>query len=88
MKEFIDDETQASVEKLIDSNARCSYLKKFTCKGTLRQVFICLRPRTLYPPPLTHCIRVYIMYTKSHREGGMGGGGRVESVRGLDHRWQ
>ncbi len=30
------------------------------CQGTLRQVFICLRPRTLYPPPLLkHCIFVY-----------------------------
>ncbi len=28
-------------------NAKCRHLKKFTCKGTLRQVFICLRP-----PPL------------------------------------
>ncbi len=26
-----------------ESNAKCRYLKKFTCKGTLRQVFICLR---------------------------------------------
>jgi hypothetical protein len=35
MKEFIDDETQASVERLIKGNARCRHLKKFTCKGTL-----------------------------------------------------
>ncbi len=35
---------------------------------TLRQVFICLRPRTPYPP-LTHCVHyVYIQYTYSHRE--------------------
>jgi hypothetical protein len=33
--------------------------KTMNCKGTLRQVFICLSPRTPYPPPLTHCIRVY-----------------------------
>jgi hypothetical protein len=27
--------------------------KKLTCKGTLRQMFICLRPRSAYhPPPL------------------------------------
>jgi hypothetical protein len=25
--------------RLIESNAKCCYLKKFTCKGTLRQVF-------------------------------------------------
>jgi hypothetical protein len=32
------------------------------CKGTLRQVFICLRP-----PLALHT--VYILYTYSHREG-------------------
>ncbi len=40
---------------LKESNARCRYLKKFTCKGILRQVFICLRPLSLLwphiPPP-------------------------------------
>jgi hypothetical protein len=25
--------------RLIESNAKCRYLKKLTCKGTLRQVF-------------------------------------------------
>jgi hypothetical protein len=33
--------------RLIESNAKCRHLKKFICKGTLRQVFICQRP-----PPL------------------------------------
>ncbi len=42
--------------------------KKLTCKGTLRQVFICLRPRTLYHPPYT--LYTCIQYTFSHREGG------------------
>jgi hypothetical protein len=28
--------------RLIDGNAKCRRLKKLTCKGTLRQVFICL----------------------------------------------
>jgi hypothetical protein len=37
--------------RLIEGNAKCCHLKKFTCKGTLRQVFICLRPRTHTPPP-------------------------------------
>jgi hypothetical protein len=32
--------------------------KQLTCKETLRQVFICLRPQIPYPP-LTHCICVY-----------------------------
>ncbi len=29
--------------RLIEGNANCRHLKKFTCEGTLRQVFICLR---------------------------------------------
>ncbi len=35
--------------RLIDTNAiaKCCYVKKLTCVGTLRQMFICLRP-----PPL------------------------------------
>ncbi len=36
---------------LIESNAKC-YLKKLTCKGALRQVFICLR----HPPLLGFCL--------------------------------
>ncbi len=47
--------------RLIESNAKCHYLKKFTCKGTLRQVFYLseapplLCPQT--PPPLhTACV--------------------------------
>ncbi len=34
---------------------KLSSSKKMKCKETLRQLFICLRPRTPYPPPLTHC---------------------------------
>jgi hypothetical protein len=33
--------------RLTECNAKCRYLKKLICKGTLRQVFICMRP-----PPL------------------------------------
>ncbi len=40
--------------RLIEGNAKCRHLKTFTCKGTLRQVFIW--PRTLYPPPPTHTL--------------------------------
>jgi hypothetical protein len=51
--------------------------KKITSKLTLRQVFICLRPRTPYPQPL-HTVYVYNIYstvygTYSHRERGKGG---------------
>ncbi len=38
--------------RLIEGNAKCRHLKKLTCKGTLRQVFICLRP----PPLLGFCL--------------------------------
>jgi hypothetical protein len=46
----------------VEGSAKCRHLKKLTCKGTLRQVFICLRPRTPYPHPLHNahcCIHVY-----------------------------
>jgi hypothetical protein len=43
--------------------------KKLACKVTLRQVFICLMPRTL-PPPLTHCIRVYSIFIHKGKVGG------------------
>ncbi len=43
---------------LIENNAKCCHQKQLTCTETLRQVFICLRPRTPYLP-LTHCTRVY-----------------------------
>ncbi len=37
---------------LIESNVKCRYLKKFTCKATLRQVIFCLRP----PPLVGFCL--------------------------------
>jgi hypothetical protein len=54
--------------------------KKINCKGTLRQVFIRLRPRTPYPPTPLHA--VYVLYTYSHREGGGGGDLTREQVIG------
>ena len=38
--------------RLIENIAKCRHLKKLTCKGTLGQVFICLRP----PPILGFCL--------------------------------
>jgi hypothetical protein len=58
---------------------KMSSSKELTCKVTLRQVFICLRPRTPGHPPLTHCIRVHSI----HIHTGRGEGGRVEPVRRL-----
>jgi hypothetical protein len=54
--------------------------KKMICNGILRQVFICLRPRPPYPPPL-HTVYVYTIYLFTQGRGG----GRVEpeiKVRG------
>ncbi len=46
-------------KNIIEGNANVCHLNKLTCKGTLRQVFICLRPRTPYPsPPPLHTVYV------------------------------
>jgi hypothetical protein len=58
---------------------KISSSKKMTCKGTLRQVFFCLRPRTPHPPP--YSLNTCIQYTYSHREGG-GRGGRFNQREG------
>jgi hypothetical protein len=62
----------------IDTKAKCRHLKKLTCKGTLRQVFICLITPPPHPP-VTHCIRTC---TYTHREGGRGERWTREKVRG------
>jgi hypothetical protein len=64
--------------RLIESNAKCHYLKQLTSKGTLRHVFSMSEapspPMTPYPPPpYTLCTCTCIQYTYSHREGGKGG---------------
>ncbi len=62
--------------RLIEYNAKCWYLKKYTCKGTFRQVFYLSEahspPMTLYSPPfpLTHCIRVYSFLIQTGKGGG------------------
>ncbi len=61
-----------------DTKAKYRHIQKLTCKGTLRQVFICLRTRTPYTTPRTHCIQ----YTYSHSEGGGGDSWTREKVRG------
>jgi hypothetical protein len=52
--------------------------EKWTCKRTLQQVLICLRPRTPYPPSLRHCIRVYSILIHTWKRGRGGGEGGVE----------
>ncbi len=51
--------------RLIEDKAKCRHVKKLTWKGTLRQVFICLRPRT----PLIHCLRVYSLLIHTGKGG-------------------
>ncbi len=53
--------------RLIEGYAKCRHLKKLTFKGTLRQVFICLRPITSDPPTHYVCVQVYL-FTQG-REG-------------------
>ncbi len=50
--------------------------KKLTCKGTLRQVFICVRTGTPYP--LTHSIRVYSILIYTGKGGGRNHAERLE----------
>ncbi len=56
--------------RLVKGNAKCRHLKKLICKGTLRQVFFCQRPRT--PPSPLHIVYVYKVYlfTQERGEGG------------------
>jgi hypothetical protein len=49
--------------------------KEVTCKGTLRQLFICLRP--MHTLPLLHTVYTCIQYIYSYREGGGGGRGEL-----------
>ncbi len=70
--------------RFIEDNEKCRHLTKFTCTGTLRQVFICLMIGTPYrlPPPLTR-ITVYIILIHT---GKGGGGGVAPESRGAG--WQ
>ncbi len=46
-------------------------IEKLSCKDTLRQLFVCLRPRTPYHP-YTLCIRVYSNLIHTGKGGGAG----------------
>jgi hypothetical protein len=46
--------------RLIECNAKCRYLKKFTCKGTLLQVFYLSEAPS---PPMTPYYPPYTLYT-------------------------
>jgi hypothetical protein len=70
-------------QNFIEVNAKCRHLKELTCKGTSRQVFICLEPRTP-PPPTLHTVLVNtcMQYMYLFTQGG--GGGRVEPESRLE----
>ncbi len=68
------------VERLYCS-AKCRYLKKLTCKGTLRQVFICLMP----PPLLSFCLGwIAILYHLNLVRNGVLNSCKVWSPTGLN----
>jgi hypothetical protein len=71
--------------RLIESNAKCRYLKKLTCKVTLRQVFYLSEapnpPMTPYHPPPHYTLYTCAQYTYSRREGGGGGGERANQIK-------
>jgi hypothetical protein len=67
-----------------EGNGKYRHLKKLTRKGTLRQVIICLRPRTHTLPPL-HTVYVYTVYLFT--QGGEGELNQREGDRG-DYRSQ
>ncbi len=74
---------QSQKDKTQGRQCKMLSYKKLTCKGTLRPVLICLKPRTPYPPPphLTHCIRIYSILIHTWKGGG---GERVETERRLE----
>ncbi len=61
-KHAIIDYDQGLINYIVDTKAKCRHLKQLICKGTLRQVFICLRSPPLLGPhsprPL-HTLYVY-----------------------------
>jgi hypothetical protein len=63
----------------IEGNAKCRNLKNLPRKGTLRQVFICLRNRTPYPTPL-HTVVYNTGYLVTQGRGR--GGGELNQRKG------
>jgi hypothetical protein len=65
--------------RLIEGNEKCRHPKSLPVKGALRQVFVCLRPRTPSPPPplTNYTVYVYTVCLFSVHTG-WGVGGRVE----------
>ncbi len=53
---------------------KCRHLQKLTCRGTLQQVFICLRPppNTPHPLPAAYCLSILSLTVLCYRKGGEG----------------
>jgi hypothetical protein len=61
--------------RMIESIAKCIYLKKLTCKGALRQVFYLSEapsppPILAHTPPSLHTVYVYTIYLFTQGKGG------------------
>jgi hypothetical protein len=81
VNEHYDIRVRSRNTRLIEGNTKCRHLNKLTCEGTSRQVFICLRSRIPYPPPLHTVYDTCIQYTVLLHTGNgriRGGGGGVE----------
>jgi hypothetical protein len=53
-----------------DTKAKCRNLEKFSCKGTLRQVFIGMIPPPLPLPSPLHNVYVHVLIHTGKGEGG------------------
>jgi hypothetical protein len=65
--------------RLIEGNAKCRHLKKFTCTPLCGRYLSVWCPESITPPPLHTGYMYTVRYTYSHREGGEEG--RVELER-------
>jgi hypothetical protein len=70
--------------RLIECNAKSRYLKKLSCKGTLRQMFYLseVPSPSMAPKSLLHTAYVYTVYLFTQGKGGEGRLTREKKVRG------
>ncbi len=68
--------------RLIEGNAECHHLKRLTCRGTWREVFLSVWGPEPHAPPLKHCTRVYSILIHTGKVG-WGESWTKEKVRGV-----